>query len=802
MAHTDPPARRRTKRCAAYALLAGLLCGGGSAHALAPHEVALLVNTDSPASLEVANAYAEARGIPLANRIYLALPAKVRAAAGGISPEEFRQAIWTPARAYLHEQGLEDHILAWVYSVDFPYRITTEPAMSIHGLTLLRGDVPPSEWVDKAQYVSPYYAGPDEPGGPQLPSRALTLRHLPAPAEMPVPSFSLGHVGARGLSTEEVLENLARSRAADHSAPPGPVLFLTNDNIRSTARAWQFSGAVSELHALGRKAEILDSLPRQASGLVGLMTGRQQVPGQMRDRFAPGALADHLTSHAANFSAWMQGKCTIWLQFGAAASAGTVTEPYALWPKFPHARLHVHYAAGLTALESFYQALRCPLQLFLVGDPLCAPFAPRLTLELSVDVADDESHVTLSSHLTGPRAGTRAEYTLYLNDQIVGQDQAAAPRRISTRDLPDGAHTLRLVAELPTPLRPATAAEATFLLQRQGRGAALLHPSSADGLLIDRPHPFTFETRGEPARVHLYSGRLRLDTATPDAGTLTLQPARLGAGPNQLHAVAEYADGQRVASPSIAIRIREPGRTAIRVTAEPDAGRLRLQPDIQTDAHRIAASWYRRLDPVSEPGTFRTRGGTLSEGGEGARLVAEARPAVITERRPARRGSPAAVRADLQIPGAARDALAGIAFNVRNENNFDFFGMHGSSSAWVFGSMSRGNLTLHPTVGHPLRRNRWVNLHLRRGSDGMEGLVDGRIIARWPRGDWGRGDIGIFARNAEVTFRDWMESPPTPVKQDDGMRVLVDATESETLTFVAWDGFRFVSARYEPPSPP
>lgn len=91
-------------------------------------------------------------------------------------------------------------------------------------------------------------------------------------------------------------------------------------------------------------------------------------------------------------------------------------------------------------------------------------------------------------------------------------------------------------------------------------------------------------------------------------------------------------------------------------------------------------------------------------------------------------------------------------------------------------------------------------LHLRRGADGMEGLVDGRVVARWPRGDWGRGDVGLFARNAKVPFRNWMERPPGLLEQAEDMSVLVDPAHATSLAFVAWDGFRFVSAAHAPPS--
>jgi len=119
---------------------------------------------------------------------------------------------------------------------------------------------------------------------------------------------------------------------------------------------------------------VTNALPEEANGIAGAMMGAADLDLKTPRKFLPGAMAEHLTSFGAAFESGGQTKITEWIRAGATASAGTVTEPLALWTKFPHARFHAHSAAGCTILESFYQSIRCPLQILPLGEPLAAPW--------------------------------------------------------------------------------------------------------------------------------------------------------------------------------------------------------------------------------------------------------------------------------------------------------------------------------------------------------------------------------------------------------------------------------------------
>ena len=112
-----------------------------SAQAQMPHEVLLLVNRNSQPSMLAANTFAAARKIPKLNIVQLDIPESAYGGSATVTPEEFSKLIWEPANAAVQARGIEPQIMAWVYSVDFPIRVKTDPSdrkqMSVGGLTLM-----------------------------------------------------------------------------------------------------------------------------------------------------------------------------------------------------------------------------------------------------------------------------------------------------------------------------------------------------------------------------------------------------------------------------------------------------------------------------------------------------------------------------------------------------------------------------------------------------------------------------------------------------------------------------------------
>jgi len=351
--------------------------------AQAPEEVLLLANARSPESLHIAQEYAQLRGIPAQNIVHLDLPDSVLEPEAEISPEDFMRRIWEPAQAVIRERGLESKILAWIYSVDFPVRVTTDPPMSLMGMTFVRGHVPAPDVISKGAIISPFFAGPDKPDGPAAEGQSLSWFHDILKDRMPLPSMMLGFIGSRGVATEHVLQCLRAGAASDGTRPTGTVFFVTNDDVRSRCRAWQYPAAAAELQSLGVGARITDQFSNDEQSILGFMTGSAWFnPLYGGDAYLPGCMAEHLTSCSAMFHLSDQTKLSAWFFGGATASAGTVTEPMAVWTKFPSARFYVHQARGFSILESFYLSIRCPLQILLVGEPLARPFTDKSAAQL------------------------------------------------------------------------------------------------------------------------------------------------------------------------------------------------------------------------------------------------------------------------------------------------------------------------------------------------------------------------------------------------------------------------------------
>jgi len=428
--------------------------------ALGPHEVLVLANESSPRSIVVAKEFARLRGVPPQNLVRLRVPLPPTNAPASISPDDFTQLIWTPAVRAVREQGLGDHILAWVYSLDFPIFVTTPQPISIEGLTFLRNRLPNPTEVRMGTYASPLFTGPNNPNSMGYYSETFDELSEWLGGDMPLPSMRLGYAGERGNSEAEVLACLERGARADGSAPSGTVYFVTNQDVRSTTRAWEYPLVVKTLTAIGVRAEVTDRFPTSARDVVGLMTGAAVVRPDAIGGFRPGAMAEHFTSGAGVFHTGDQTKLTAWIAAGATASAGTVAEPYAIWTKFPHARFFVHYAAGCTLIESFYQSVRCPLQLLMVGDPLAQPWGTRDRLTLQgLGTAPVTGRLSVKAVMAPGAKGHYSKFVFLLDGKVVGRTRTL---ELDTGGLAEGAHALRAVAYRTGMVRGQTYAEQTF----------------------------------------------------------------------------------------------------------------------------------------------------------------------------------------------------------------------------------------------------------------------------------------------------------------------------------------------------
>lgn len=429
---------------------------------LGPHEILMLINTNSPDSVRIGETYVRLRRVPEANVVRVGAPTNI-----AMSAESFREIVYKPALEQSRIRGVAPHILAWVYAPGFPWKINGNPPLSLTGLTFLRGVEPETNAVMHGEWRSPYFAGPQYPGEHGYSSRSLDVLSEWMGDERPLAAWVLAHVGGRGLTADEAGAMLIRGIDSDSTMPEGAFYFVTNSDVRSFAREWQLPEAMQELADLGRRVYSTNELPRGVDPVAGIMMGAAGL--DLRGiRLEAGAMADHLTSFGAAFDVDNQSKCTVWLAAGAAAAGGTVSEPYAFWTKFPHARLFAHYASGCTALESYYQSLRQPLQYLPMGDPLAAPWKPKA--EVTIEGMEEVSPGRPLRLQVGVRCADStlwSTFKVYVDGVERGQGALPGSLTLETLGLEPGLHELRVVVRSGGLLRHQVFAIRPLTLARQ-----------------------------------------------------------------------------------------------------------------------------------------------------------------------------------------------------------------------------------------------------------------------------------------------------------------------------------------------
>jgi uncharacterized protein (TIGR03790 family) len=329
--------------------LSFLLLGAGSAIAqsapakgLQPDQLAIVINDDDPNSVAVGEYYRKRRSIPAANVVHVRIPGKPRE----ISRERFAE-----LRQQIDERlGPEVQAVLMVWTA--PYAVECN---SITGAYTLG--------FDPAQCVKTCAAG-------------RSSRYFNASVRRP---FSeLGMRLSMLLPTESVADAKAlidRGVASGFRTVPASAYYLTtSEKIRNTRADFFPPPGVIAAKKLTTKRLQSDAL-ENARDIVIYETGMAQVAKLDTLKFVPGALADHLTSLGGDLLGEGQMSSLRWLEAGATASYGSVSEPCNYWQKFPNPTVLLkHYVQGDTAIEAYWKSVAWPTQGLFIGEPLAAPY--------------------------------------------------------------------------------------------------------------------------------------------------------------------------------------------------------------------------------------------------------------------------------------------------------------------------------------------------------------------------------------------------------------------------------------------
>lgn len=323
-------------KCCAFGVL--LLLAAGARAQIQAAQLGLVVNDADPSSVAVAEYYRQARGIAPQQLAHVRLPGsprKLDAAAFAAMKQEVDRQLGTEIRAVL---------FVWTA----PY------AVECNGLT--------------AAYTLGFDAAQcRQPCAPGRPNPYFDRSELPQGMRLSMLLPTTPETLARAV--------VDRGKIAGFGTPQAGAYFLqTGDKLRD-ARAVFFPPSAKvparrlQIHTLRQSA--LEG----ADDIIIYQTGAAQVDKLETLHFLPGALADHLTSWGGDLLGTNQMSSLRWLQAGATASYGTVSEPCSHWQKFPHpAILLRHYLAGATAIEAYWRSVLWPAQGVFIGEPLARPY--------------------------------------------------------------------------------------------------------------------------------------------------------------------------------------------------------------------------------------------------------------------------------------------------------------------------------------------------------------------------------------------------------------------------------------------
>ena len=270
-------------------------------------------------------------------------------------------------------------------------------------------------------------------------------------------STMLAYTGLNGNSVPEVEDYLSAAVSSDGTQPDGTVYLLENNNIRSRTRQPLFPGTLKALERREVRAEILSDdqegqngiLPMGKDDVIGAVVGSAKFDWQSSgSRFLPGAIAESLTSYGGEFGNPSQTKLTEFLRHGAAGSSGAVAEPFSIQAKFPVPMIHVYYADGSSLAEAFYQSIRAPYQLIIIGDPLARPYAHFARVRLMSPEPDTAWSGMVRIQYSVTPAGDRpiGRVELWVDGRFVADARPGEPIAWDTRTVDDGYHEIRLVA--------------------------------------------------------------------------------------------------------------------------------------------------------------------------------------------------------------------------------------------------------------------------------------------------------------------------------------------------------------------
>lgn len=306
-----------------------------------PKNVAVVVNTANANSVEIGNYYLKLRDIPKRNLVEVSIPDSPKK----LTAEQFSQL----RQQILEKLNPDIEVIVMVWTA--PYAVECN---SITAALTLGYDASQCKNTCSTGKQSPYFD-----------SASKRPSDLGLQLTMLLPTESIKD--AKSLIERGVLSGFNVNDASAY-------FVITSDQQRNT-RAIFFPKSTS----IPQKKLMINTLHADSiqhkRDVMFYQTGLISVPNLDTLAFLPGAVADHLTSTGGDLLDGAQMSSLKWLEAGATASYGTVSEPCNYWQKFPNSSvLLAHYLSGETVVEAYWKSVAWPAQGVFIGEPLAAPY--------------------------------------------------------------------------------------------------------------------------------------------------------------------------------------------------------------------------------------------------------------------------------------------------------------------------------------------------------------------------------------------------------------------------------------------
>lgn len=312
--------------------------------AVAPAQLAIVINTADPDSRSIADYYRRQRGVPDANVIEVEFPA----GSNVLRVQDF-QRVYAQVKSAT-PANVQFYALAW----SRPFRVG---CMSVTSAFAFGFDQAYCARGCKSTRASPYFNSD---------SRAPFDDYGIRPAML-----------LAGSSTDQVYAMIDRGVRSDHSFPDATAYLVSSSDRARNVRANAYAQTIIALSGRLKLQQVDSDSLQHRDDVLFYFTGLKQVDAIDSNTFVDGAIADHLTSAGGVLFGGRQMSLLRWLDAGATGSYGTVVEPCAFPQKFPHPAVVIdRYTRGESLIEAYWKSVAWPGQGLFVGEPLAAPFAP------------------------------------------------------------------------------------------------------------------------------------------------------------------------------------------------------------------------------------------------------------------------------------------------------------------------------------------------------------------------------------------------------------------------------------------